>query len=57
MSLNNPYQKYFSELECIVEKVINGRPESSDFDRLVYLLKIGGLSDRTVNSLYKNCKI
>lgn len=55
MSSNNPYQKYFSELEDLVDKIINGKPESKDFDRLVHLLKLGGLSERTVNSLYKNC--
>ena len=55
MNSNNPYQKYFKELEYLIEKISNERPTNNDFNRLEYLLSMGGLSSQTITSLYKNC--
>ncbi len=55
MSSNNPYKKYFNELESLVDKILTDRPVDSDFTRLEHLLSLGGLSNSTINSLYHNC--
>ncbi len=51
----NPVKLYFNDLSSIVEKIINERPSRSDFDELRRLLNMGGLSDPTIEGIYKRC--
>jgi len=55
MSSNNPYKKYFNELESLIDKILTDRPMNHDFTRLEHLLRLGGLSNSTIKSLYQNC--
>lgn len=55
MPTNNPYNRYFMELESVIDKILTDRPDIDDFEKLDELLKMGGLSERTIRSLYRNC--
>jgi hypothetical protein len=51
----NPYQLYFNDLSAIVEKIVDERPKINDFEELRRLLKLGGLSDVTIEGIYRRC--
>lgn len=51
----NPYQLYFDDLGSIVEKIVDERPSLGDFEKFEDLLKLGGISGRTIQGLYTRC--
>ena len=55
LETKQPIKLYFDDLTNTVEKILNKRPESSDFDKLEELLEVGGLSKDTIKGIYKRC--
>jgi hypothetical protein len=50
-----PVQKYFSKLTDLVNRLLDGSPTIDDFTEFERLLKLGGVSERTIHQIYKNC--
>lgn len=51
----NKYQLFFDDLSAIVEKIVNERPRINDLTELERLLKMGGISETTIQGIYKRC--
>ena len=50
-------QRYFQEMNGLVKNITSvvGGADTASIERLVKLLKIGGLSDGLIKSIYLNC--
>jgi len=49
-------EAYYKELKSLASKIVNlDNVTNTDFERLEFLLKIGGINDNNIKSLYENC--
>ncbi len=49
-------ESYYKELKDLAAKIVNlNNVSTADFERLEFLLKIGGINENNIKSLYENC--
>ena len=50
-----PVQRYFKKLTDLVDLILYKNPSNEDFVEFERLLRLGGVSDRTIHQIYRNC--